>query len=103
MELLAVSLDELANSPQIALSLFADVGNKENGAVGLQLGVAHDAGDGRQRREAGPVIGDARRFEPASFAAHSDIRTRRKDGIQVRGDQNEVAFRAAGALTNDVA
>ncbi len=59
----AVGFDQGAQPRKVAFAFFADVGDEEDGAAGLDLGFVDGAGDGDERGEAGAVVGDAGRSD----------------------------------------
>ena len=81
----------MAHAEQVALALFADVGDQQQAGRGLRqpAGGLPGAGDGQQGGQAGAVIGDAGAAE-AAVGIHRDIVfvARREHGIEVRGQRD---------------
>ena len=80
-----IGIDERAHAAEIAFAFFADVGDKQNGALRLDARFVNGARDGHQRRQAGTVVGNSRRAHAIAFAMNFDVGAGGKNGIEMRG------------------
>ncbi len=98
-----VSVNQRAHSAQVAFTLFADVGGKQNRALRPYLTRLKRARKRHNRGETCAIIGNPRRDQAIAFAQHFYIGVRRKNRIEMCGNQNTLFIVCAPKFCNHVA
>src|SRR5579864_1221994 len=78
----------MANPAQIAFPFFADIPNKYNVHLTVDLSFAHCHRNREQRRYSSGIVADARAVDAVTILMNSNVGTWRKDGIEMSGDRD---------------
>ncbi len=98
-----VGFDHGAHAAQIAFALFADVGNKKNGALRLDASFVDGACERNQSDQPGAVIGNSWGGHAAVFVADLHVGARRKYGVEMRREENNFFIVGPANFSDDVA
>ena len=98
-----VRLDQLAHSAQIPFPLFSHVSHKQKGAPGFDVSKFERSRNGDKCRNAGAIIGNARRRHAVAVPMNFHVRASRENRIKMCGKHHNFIFGCTAQLPNDVA
>ena len=98
-----IGVHERPHTTEITFAFFADIGDKQDGALRQDSGFVNGTGNRDEGGKTCAVIGNSWRGHTGGLAANLNVRAGWEDGIEVRCEHDDFFVVGAAKLANDVA